>query len=124
MKIANGVYQIVNIEAETFERMLSRVELFADRMGLLCELYGDGDIKQWLDNQDVCQLLNISKRTLQTLRDNGRLVYSRIGHKIYYKPDDVQKILPLMEEKHKQAKYRGNYCKKVNGVKYESKNYE
>ncbi len=107
MKIANEVYQIVNIEAETFERMLSRVELFADRMGLLCELYGDRDIKQWLDNQDVCQLLNISKRTLQTLRDNGRLVYSRIGHKIYYKPDDVQKILPLMENKHRQSKNKG-----------------
>ena len=25
----------------------------------------------WLDNQDVCQMLNISPRTLQTLRDNG-----------------------------------------------------
>lgn len=64
-------------------------------------------MKEWLDNQDVCQLLNISKRTLQTLRDNGTLAYTQISHKIYYKPEDVEKIVPVIEEKRKQAKYKG-----------------
>jgi len=44
----------------------------------------------WLDNQDVCQMLNISPRTLQTLRDNGTLAYSQINRKMYYKPVDVE----------------------------------
>ncbi|MCC8174249.1 MAG: helix-turn-helix domain-containing protein [Odoribacter sp.] len=99
--------QIVNIDAETFEKMLSKFEHFADRTEALCRLYGEKDISEWLDNQDLCQLLNISKRTLQTLRDNGTLAYTQISHKIYYKPEDVQKILSLVEEKHKQAKYKG-----------------
>jgi len=60
-----------------------------------------------LDNQDVCQLLNISKRTLQTLRDNGTLAYTQISHKIYYKPEDVEKVVPIVEEKCKQVKYKG-----------------
>ncbi|MDD3504677.1 MAG: helix-turn-helix domain-containing protein [Eubacteriales bacterium] len=64
-------------------------------------------MKEWLDNQDVCQLLNISKRTLQTLRDNGTLAYTQISHKTYYKPEDVEKIVPVVEEKRKQAKYKG-----------------
>lgn len=96
--------QIVNIDAETFEKMLSKFEHFADRTEALCKLYGEKDNSEWLDNQDVCQILNISKRTLQTLRDNGTLAYTQISHKIYYKPEDVQKILPLVEEKHKQGK--------------------
>ena len=50
----------------------------------------------WLDNQDVCQMLNISPRTLQTLRDNGTLAYSQINHKVYYKPEDVKGILSLI----------------------------
>jgi hypothetical protein len=33
----------------------------------------------WLDHQDVCLKLKISKRTLQTLRDNGTLAYTKIG---------------------------------------------
>ena len=98
--------EIVNIEAKTFEAMLSKFENFATRMEYLCRLYGDKE-SEWLDNQDVCMLLNISPRTLQTLRDNGTLAYSQINHKTYYKPQDVEKALPLVEEKRKQANHQG-----------------
>ena len=54
---------------------------------------------EWLDNQDVCQILNVSPRTLQTLRNNGTLAYSQIERKVYYKPEDVKRILPLVEER-------------------------
>ena len=57
--------------------------------------------------QDVCQLLNISKRTLQTLRDNETLAYTQINHKFFYKPVDVEKILPIVNEKRKKAAYKG-----------------
>ncbi len=97
--------EIVNIEAKTFEAMLSKFESFATRMEHLCRLYGDKE-SEWLDNQDVCMLLNISPRTLQTLRDNGTLAYSQINHKTYYKPQDVEKALPLVAEKCKQANHR------------------
>ncbi len=98
--------EIVNIEAKTFEAMLSKFESFATQMEHLCRLYGDKE-SDWLDNQDVCMLLNISPRTLQTLRDNGTLAYSQINHKTYYKPQDVEKALPLVEEKRKQANHQG-----------------
>ena len=98
--------EIVNIEAKTFEAMLSKFESFATRMEHLCHLYGDKE-SEWMDNQDVCILLNISPRTLQTLRDNGTLAYSQINHKTYYKPQDVEKALPLVEEKRKQANDQG-----------------
>jgi hypothetical protein len=99
--------EIINIDAQTFEAMLSKFEDFAKRMELLCRRHGDKDMSEWIDNQDVCRLLNISPRTLQTLRDNGTLAYSQISHKTYYKPEDVQKILPVVEDKRKQAKYKG-----------------
>jgi hypothetical protein len=50
-------------------------------------------LEDWLDNQDVMQALHISPRTLQTLRSNGTLPYSRIGNKIYYLHRDITKIL-------------------------------
>ena len=37
--------------------------------------------------------LGISKRTLQTYREKGLLPFSRIRHKIFYKPEDVGKLL-------------------------------
>ena len=50
-------------------------------------------LEEWIDSQDVMQALHISPRTLQTLRSNGTLPYSRIGNKIYYLRKDIVKIL-------------------------------
>ena len=53
----------------------------------------DNQLENWLDNQDVMQALHISLRSLQTLRSNGTLPYSRINNKIYYRRCDVEKLL-------------------------------
>jgi len=50
-------------------------------------------LEDWLDNQDVMLLLHICQRTLQTLRSNGTLPFSRIGNKIYYRRADIQSLL-------------------------------
>lgn len=47
----------------------------------------------WIDGQDVMQVLHISKRTLQSLRDNGTLPYSRLNGKFYYKLSDIESLL-------------------------------
>ena len=46
--------------------------------------------ENWLDIADVCQVLHISKRTLQSYRDNGTLSFSQIGGKIYFKASDIE----------------------------------
>jgi len=84
--------EVINIEAQTFEAMMSRFETFTRKVESLCESK-DKSLQRWLDNQDVCQILNISKRTLQTYRDNGTLAYTQINHKMYYKPEDVEKAI-------------------------------
>ena len=55
----------------------------------------------WLHNGDVCRLLNISKRTLQHYRDTGVLPFAQIGHKCYYKREDVERLLQTKSEKSK-----------------------
>ena len=45
------------------------------------------------DNQDVMQLLKVSQRTLATWREDGTIRYSKIGAKIYYKPEHIQGML-------------------------------
>lgn len=51
------------------------------------------NLEDWIDNQDVMQIFHISPRTLQTLRSNGILPFSRISGKLYYRKVDIQKIL-------------------------------
>ena len=47
----------------------------------------------FLDNQEFIQLMNISKRTAQTWRDDGIISFSQIGSKIYYKMKDIETLL-------------------------------
>lgn len=42
------------------------------------------------DNQDLCMLLQISKRTLQRYRSDGLLPYRMHRHKTYYRRSDVE----------------------------------
>ena len=45
------------------------------------------------DNQDLCLLLQISKRTLQRYRSEGALAYKTLGKKTYYSETDVLDFL-------------------------------
>ena len=52
---------------------------------------------KWLDQQETCQLLNISKRTLQTYRA------TQINRKTYFRLSDVELLMqgerPLKKQK-------------------------
>ena len=52
-----------------------------------------GEVKKWLKSVEVRKLLNISPGTLQNLRINGTLRYTKIGGIMYYKLEDINKIL-------------------------------
>lgn len=90
--------EVINIETQTFEAMMSRFEAFAEKIEKLCST-PDKSLHKWLDNQDVCQILNISKRTLQTYRDNGTLAYTQINHTMFYKPEDVEQVINKLKHK-------------------------
>lgn len=49
--------------------------------------------KKWLKSPEVRKLLDISPGTLQNLRINGTLAYTKIGGTIYYDNADIEKIL-------------------------------
>jgi Helix-turn-helix domain len=54
---------------------------------------GQGEVRKWLKSVEVRKLLNISPGTLQNLRINGTLRYTKIGGIMYYKLEDINKIL-------------------------------
>lgn len=93
--------EIISIEKKTFEEMISKFDSLIAKAEALFLEDKDRRASEWLDSQDVCILLNISQRTLQTLRDSGRLAYSQINHKTYYLPEDVERMLSVVKNKRK-----------------------
>ena len=49
--------------------------------------------KQWLKSKEVRKLLNISPGTLQNLRINGTLTYTKVCGIMYYDNSDIEKLL-------------------------------
>ena len=83
--------EIIAIEKKTFEQMTQAFERFVNQVKNLCG--SNRESEQWLSNREVCGLLGISQRTLQNFRDTGILPYSRIGHKCYYRVEDVERTV-------------------------------
>lgn len=51
------------------------------------------ETRVWLKSYEVRKLLSISTGTLQNLRLNGTLPYNKIGGLMYYRYDDIQKLM-------------------------------
>ena len=96
--------EVITIERSTYEELLTSINSFVTKMKAMASRGNDKKLGDWLDNQDVCQMLNISPRTLQTLRDNGTLAYSQINRKVYYKLEDVKRILYVVAGRDKNSK--------------------
>ena len=98
--------EVYYIEAGIFEEMLARAESLSAQADRLYEKNREKKPGEWMDNQDVCLRLEISPRTLQTLRDTGRLAFTQIQRKIYYRPEDVEKLMAYAAMKRKEKAVR------------------
>lgn len=79
------------IQKELLSRgLISLDDLSDDQIDTLCE---QAFLEDWIDGQEVMMKLHISPRTLQTLRSNGTIPYTKIGHKIWYLKSDIERIL-------------------------------
>ncbi|MEQ8628285.1 helix-turn-helix domain-containing protein [Ekhidna sp.] len=70
-----------------------KLELLQDIRQVLSE--DSTQTKQWLRSSELRKMLKISPGTLQNLRVNGTLPYTKIGGVIYY---DYQDILKMLED--------------------------
>lgn len=91
--------EVVIISKSKYEEMVGKLNRLSDRVNEILRKREGKRLSRWMDNQEVCQQLNISPRTLQTLRDNGTLAYSQINHKVFYRPEDVLRIVKPVEGK-------------------------
>lgn len=70
-----------------------KIELFAELKRPSYKLNKKEEQKEWLKSYEVRSILNISAGTLATLRRNGTLHFSKIGGLLYYKHDEIVKLL-------------------------------
>lgn len=99
--------EVITIESEAFSKLILNIERLTNALSVqysstknlsgenqktLNSKSKDPD-STWLDTEDVCKVLKVTKRTIQKYRDTLILPYSQVGKKILYKQSDIQKLL-------------------------------
>jgi hypothetical protein len=84
--------------------IITRQDLQQLRMQLredMKELFGSAapPKSEWLRSSEVRKLLKISPGTLQNLRVTGVLRYTKVGNMLYYKYEDIVKMLEQNKSK-------------------------
>ena len=69
-----------------------KIELLKEFKQILAVHHGQPS-KKWLKSYEVRKLLGISPGTLQNLRINGTLPYTKIGGVMFYDYEDIKKML-------------------------------
>ena len=100
------------LDTKTFETWMNQVMERFERNEKMLATLSNKEVKpskildgeQLLDNQDLCQLLQTSKRSLQRYRSSGALTYHMLWHKVYYKESDVQLFLKTYSKEFKKGK--------------------
>jgi hypothetical protein len=88
---------LLNIKTMAVE-IITKEDLMRFKRDLLVELKEiikekTADQPQWIKSPEDRKLLKISPGTLQNLRINGTLPYTKIGGVVYYSLADIEKVM-------------------------------
>lgn len=75
---------------DSFKKKLEQIVSFTKKQPSVNNLYIE---KEWIEGKELTTSLNITLRSLQYMRENGKLSFSTIGKKIYYRIAEVKFLL-------------------------------
>lgn len=81
-----------HLMVKAFDKCFSLLERIDARLISLEKREFGVDGERLLDNQDLCQLLNVDKKTLERYRRSGRLLFLKLGVKSFI---NIPKLLRL-----------------------------
>jgi len=111
------IMELVTLESKAYQMLLAKIAKIE-------EYIKADDVKPkpskeqeeiWMDNYDVCQLFHISTKTLQRLRKDELLPYTKLRGKCLYRMSDIEVALNerlINRSPKKLDEFRKNYVVK------------
>ena len=95
-----NIMEAIILSKEQYDGLISKINEIHEKLN--AKTAPKQDI--FLDNEEFIKTMKISRRTAQTWRDEGKISFSQVGNKIYYKLSDVEKTM--------QDHYNKSFAKK------------
>lgn len=81
---------MVMVPSEDWNGLVEKIDRLEQ---LLSERNSEDRSNEWIESEEARRILNISPRTWQTYRDEGRIPFSQHGRKIYVRRGDIDNFL-------------------------------
>jgi hypothetical protein len=82
----------IEVEKEAFDNLIKKVDEM--HTGWLSSSSQSSPQSDWVDGQTIIKALGISKRTLQSMRNAGKIEFTKISNKlIYYNRNSIEKLM-------------------------------
>lgn len=78
---------------EMFKKIMERFDRLDQKLETKKQVVHPLDGDRLLDNQDMCQLLGVTKRTLTRYRQKKLVRYYKVDGKAYYKASEIKDFL-------------------------------
>ena len=111
--------ELITFESETFKSLVKKIDNIAEYVASKSN-EGSGEREIWLDSYELADLLHISVKTLQRLRKDKLISYSKLRGKCVYRLSDIERGLSerlIKGEPKTLEEFRKNYMVK-SGLKF------
>ena len=81
--------EAIILSKEQFDQLIAKIDDINERL----QNTNPKRTETYLNNNQFMEMLDVSLRTAQTWRDEGKITFSQVGNKIYYKLSDVEKFI-------------------------------
>jgi hypothetical protein len=82
----------IEVEKEAFNALMKKVDDMHSRW--FSSAVQSSPQSDWVDGQTVLKTLGISKRTLQSMRDAGKIEFTKVSNKlIYYNRKSIDELM-------------------------------
>lgn len=81
--------EAIILSKDQFTELITKI----DELSAKIDRNGGKQPDTFVDNKQFLELMGISPRTAQTWRDEGKVAFSQVGNKIYYRMSDIEDTL-------------------------------
>ncbi|MBI9062119.1 MAG: helix-turn-helix domain-containing protein [Marinilabiliaceae bacterium] len=85
---------VLIVDEYLYGKLIGKIDRLNEKIDKIILAEKQSGLKnKWYVTDEVCSILNISKRTLQKMRDSGAIEFTKTGKKCYYKASSVEAFL-------------------------------
>lgn len=85
--------EVITVESKVYKELIAKINVLTKFVVALQKKTDEDSADGWVDSYEVSTFLQVSEKTLQRLRTDGLVSFSRIRGRIFYRMSEVERMM-------------------------------